>query len=220
MPGASSNRARTNSCWRAAACTRSCGNGSPVASWSSMPRSPTTPDHAPCTRHRAYCGRLLRGCRHARCHAPACDRPARHLRQPADGPDRRPAAGRGAPPAHRGLRRPLPPAVAIAIRAGVSAEDDVRRVRSLLLATGLLATCASQPMDPTADLPPDAVPTTRTEANGDVITEYRVAGQLRVVRVEPSRGPVYYLYDRNRDGLPDEEGDNPPQTYFKLFDWN
>ncbi|HEY9540928.1 MAG TPA: DUF2782 domain-containing protein [Luteimonas sp.] len=94
------------------------------------------------------------------------------------------------------------------------------RVVTLLLATGLLAACASQPMDPTADLPPDAVPTTRTEANGDVITEYRVAGQLRVVRVEPSRGPVYYLYDRNRDGLPDEEGDNPPQTYFKLFDWN
>src|SRR3546814_11443346 len=75
-------------------------------------------------------------------------------------------------------------------------------------------------MDPTADLPPDAVPTTRTEANGDVITEYRVAGQLRVVRVELSRGPVYYLYDRNRDGLPDEEGDNPPYTYLKLFYWN
>src|SRR3546814_2278204 len=32
-------------------------------------------------RHRAYCGRLLRGCRHARCHAPACDRPARRLRR-------------------------------------------------------------------------------------------------------------------------------------------
>src|SRR3546814_434378 len=33
MPGASSNRARTNSCWRAAACTRSCGHGSPVGTW-------------------------------------------------------------------------------------------------------------------------------------------------------------------------------------------
>ena len=71
-----------------------------------------------------------------------------------------------------------------------------------------------------ADIPEDAVPTTRTEANGDVVTEYRVAGQLRVVRIEPSRGPAYYLYDRDGDGLPDKEGDNPPQTYFKLFEWN
>ena len=93
------------------------------------------------------------------------------------------------------------------------------RLAMLLLATGLLAACASQPVDPIADLPPDAVPTTRTEANGDVITEYRVAGQLRVVKVEPSRGPAYYLYDRDGDGLPDQEGDNPPQTYFKLFEW-
>src|SRR3546814_18547864 len=112
----------------------------------------------------------------------------------------------------------MPPARAIAHTAGVSSEDAVMRVVTLLLATGLLAACASQPMDPTADLPPDAVPTTRTEANGDVITEYRVAGQLRVVRVEPSRGPVYYPYDRNRDGLPHEEGANPPHTSCKLFD--
>jgi hypothetical protein len=91
-------------------------------------------------------------------------------------------------------------------------------VLSALLA---LSACAAMPIgDPAADIPPDAVPITRTEANGDVITEYRVAGQLRVVKVEPSRGPPYYLYDRNGDGLPDKAGDNPPQTYFKLFDWN
>src|SRR3546814_17137596 len=114
----------------------------------------------------------------------------------------------------------MPPARAIAHTAGVSSEDAVMRVVTLLLATGLLAACASQPMDPTADLQPDAVPTTRTEANGDVITEYRVAGQLRVVRVAPSRGPVYYLYDRNRDGLPAAQGDNPPQPHFPMFSWN
>lgn len=94
-------------------------------------------------------------------------------------------------------------------------------VRATLLAcTLMLSACASVPTDPAADLPPDAVPTTRTEANGDVVTEYRVAGQLRLVKVQPSRGPTYYLYDRDHDGLPDDEGDNPPQTYFKLFDWN
>ena len=87
----------------------------------------------------------------------------------------------------------------------------------LFTATLMLAACATTGGE--ADIPQDAVPSTRTEANGDVITEYRVAGQLRVVRVEPSRGPAYYLYDRDGDGLPDKEGDNPPQTYFKLFEW-
>jgi hypothetical protein len=94
------------------------------------------------------------------------------------------------------------------------------RIAALSALLGLSA-CAAMPAgDPAADIPPDAVPTTRTEANGDVVTEYRVAGQLRVVKIEPSRGPAYYLYDRDGDGLPDKEGDNPPQTYFKLFEWN
>ncbi len=92
---------------------------------------------------------------------------------------------------------------------------------ALFSALLVLSACATTiPADPAVDIPPDAVPTTRTEANGDVITEYRVAGQLRVVKVEPSRGPAYYLYDRDGDGLPDKAGDNPPQTYFKLFEWN
>lgn len=61
---------------------------------------------------------------------------------------------------------------------------------------------------------------TRTERNGDVITEFRIAGQLRAVRVQPSRGPVYYLYDRDGDGNIDARGqDNAPQTYFRLFEW-
>ena len=91
---------------------------------------------------------------------------------------------------------------------------------SLALAV-LLAGCATDPALERPDgLPPDAVETTRTEANGDVITEYRIAGQLRAVRVQPSRGPVYYLYDRDGDGsIDNREGDNPPQTYFRLFEW-
>ncbi len=68
-----------------------------------------------------------------------------------------------------------------------------------------------------AELPADAVAATRTEANGDQITEYRVAGQLRLVKVQPPRGPAYYLQDRNGDGRPDE--DNVSPVYFKLFEW-
>ncbi|MGV8932534.1 MAG: DUF2782 domain-containing protein [Luteimonas sp.] len=91
---------------------------------------------------------------------------------------------------------------------------------ALLSSVLALAACATMDGTSSTDIPPDAVPTTRTESNGDVVTEYRVAGQLRVVKIEPSRGPSYYLYDRDGDGMPDKAGDNPPQTYFKLFDWN
>ena len=90
---------------------------------------------------------------------------------------------------------------------------------ALLLPLALaLAACATT-ADPAIDIPPDAVENTRTEANGDVITEYRVAGQLRMVRVQPSRGPAYYLYERDGQLVSTKPGDDPPQTYFKLFSW-
>jgi hypothetical protein len=84
-----------------------------------------------------------------------------------------------------------------------------------LAATLALGACATTG----PEIPADAVAATRTEANGDTITEYRVGNQLRVVEVDPARGPAYYLYDRDGDGVVDKAGDNPPQTYFKLFSW-
>ncbi len=95
---------------------------------------------------------------------------------------------------------------------------------SLLLAPLLLglAACATRGGQNTAeapaDIPPDAVSAVRTMDNGDVVTEYRVAGQLRVLKVQPRRGPAYYLYDRNADGRVDEERGTSP-IYFKLFEW-
>ncbi len=81
----------------------------------------------------------------------------------------------------------------------------------------LLGACATTGGEP--KIPEGAQETTRTAANGDVITEYRVGNQLRVVKVVPARGPTYYLYDRDADGIIDNAGDNPPQTWFKLFEW-
>jgi hypothetical protein len=102
----------------------------------------------------------------------------------------------------------------------------------LLLAMGslpavLLPGCASRgealPVPQTADgayvVPDDAVAAERTEENGDVVTEYRVAGQLRMVKVVPARGPTYYLIDRNGDGRVDTADGSAPATYFKLFSW-
>src|SRR5690606_33741234 len=82
-----------------------------------------------------------------------------------------------------------------------------------------LAACASTPDPAAVEIPPGAEEVVRTEANGDVITEYRVGGELRVVQVKPLRGPTYYLYVRDGRVMSTRDGDDPPQTYFKLFGW-
>jgi hypothetical protein len=94
----------------------------------------------------------------------------------------------------------------------------MRHTCTLALAAALaLAGCATAAPETMLD---DAVSNTRTEANGDVITEYRVGGALRMVKVEPSRGPTYYIYDRNGDGVVNEsDARDGPLTYYKLFSW-
>jgi len=94
-------------------------------------------------------------------------------------------------------------------------------IAPLLLALAGCASLASQ-NDPAVDLA-DAQVAVRTEPNGDVIEEYRVAGQLRMVKVTPSRGAAYYLMDENGDGRLDRskgasEKDVSP-VYWKLYGW-
>ncbi|NLA67211.1 MAG: DUF2782 domain-containing protein [Gammaproteobacteria bacterium] len=93
------------------------------------------------------------------------------------------------------------------------------RHATVLAAALQLGACAST-ADPYAQIPEDAVETTRTEPNGDVITEYRVDGRLRALRVVPSRGATFYLFDRDGDGIVDGERDGVSPVYFKLFEWN
>lgn len=83
---------------------------------------------------------------------------------------------------------------------------------SAVLAAGCATTGGANPQ-----IPEDAVGTTLTEPNGDVVTQYRVAGQLRMVKVVPLRGPTYYLYDRDGDGKIDVSDGDAPVTYYKLF---
>ena len=90
------------------------------------------------------------------------------------------------------------------------------RIIPTLMATLLLVACAS---DPTAALPADAVPVTRTESNGDVITEYRVAGTLKMIKVQPFRGPTYYIHDRDGDGRLDWDKGEAPMTHYQLYSW-
>lgn len=89
---------------------------------------------------------------------------------------------------------------------------------AILFAVLALAACATA--GPEQMLAEGSVPTTRTEANGDVITEYRIGGTLKMVKVVPARGPTYYIYDRNGDGVVTEaDAHKGPLTYYKLFGW-
>jgi hypothetical protein len=97
------------------------------------------------------------------------------------------------------------------------------RTAPVLAALVLLSACASDgaplPEPPGGmALPEGAVEAVRTADNGDTIYEYRVAGQLRMVKVVPARGATYYLVDRNGDGKVDFEQGEVPATWFKLFD--
>jgi hypothetical protein len=95
----------------------------------------------------------------------------------------------------------------------------MNRSIAALAAALLLAACATQG-GPVEGIPENAVETTRTEPNGDVITEYRVDGRVRALRVQPARGPTYYLFDRNGDGVVDSARDGVSPVYFRLFEWN
>ena len=79
-----------------------------------------------------------------------------------------------------------------------------------------LASCATL-NDPSRDLS-GAVVTQRMAENGDLVSEYRVAGQLRLIKVQPSRGPAYFIKDENGDGVIDKRDGLAP-VYWKLFGW-
>lgn len=110
---------------------------------------------------------------------------------------------------------------AIAHTVAIANEDPAMRFApSSLLLVLALASCATTGDEAAPPIPENAVPNTYTESNGDVITEYRVGTQLRIVKVVPARGFTYYIYDRNGDGVVNEhDARRGPLVYFKLFSW-
>ena len=88
----------------------------------------------------------------------------------------------------------------------------------LLAVAGCASPAGSTPAD--IDLASAQV-AVRTEKNGDTIEEYRVAGNLRMVKVTPARGAAYYLYDSDGDGRLDKSKDNVDVSpvYWKLYGW-
>jgi hypothetical protein len=96
----------------------------------------------------------------------------------------------------------------------------------LLLCAGAMAAEPAQPAqkapDAAAPEPPD-LPSQDVIVNGEVIEpdvkiikredstiyEYRINGQLYMVKVQPVVGPPYYLVDRNGDGEFDSRSTDP-----------
>jgi len=92
-------------------------------------------------------------------------------------------------------------------------------MKIVLFVATLLALSGCATMSPDPDIPEGADRSVRTEDNGDVIEEYRVAGQLRIVKVTPPRGPAYYLIDDNGDGRMDRGKGEVKPVYYKLYGW-
>lgn len=91
-----------------------------------------------------------------------------------------------------------------------------------LTACLLLPACASvDDMAGAPEIPADAVENIRTEANGDVVAEYRVGGRIAVVKITPANGPTYYLTDADGDGRLERtaHGTRDVPVYFKLYGW-
>ncbi len=61
--------------------------------------------------------------------------------------------------------------------------------------------------------------TRKSMDNGDTVEEYRVGGTLRMVKVTPSRGAPFYMYDRDGDGRMDSDKDGTKPVYWKLYSW-
>jgi hypothetical protein len=73
---------------------------------------------------------------------------------------------------------------------------------------------------PESDEPPTV--SIRTGENGDVIEEYRMNGQLYMVKVTPQRGKPYYLYDTDGNGKlnRDEGGPRVSPVYWTIYEWD
>lgn len=114
------------------------------------------------------------------------------------------------------MRLPTPPLPAAAVLASIC-------LACIVLLSGCASSGEALPVPQTSDggyaVPEGAVEAVRVQDNGDTVYEYRVAGQLRMVKVVPARGPTYYLVDRNGDGKVNPEDGEAPAAYYQLFSW-
>jgi hypothetical protein len=95
----------------------------------------------------------------------------------------------------------------------------MKRTSLILLPLLALTACASLGGDRVPVELRNADVVSKTIDNGDKIDEYRVGGQLRMVKITPERGAPYYLYDKDGDGHFDNQKDGVSPVYWKLYSW-
>lgn len=81
------------------------------------------------------------------------------------------------------------------------------------------APAAPLPASPDELIDPDV---TIIETDTELIYEYRVNGQVYMVKVQPVAGPPYYMMDLDGDGLLDVQNQRPPELavpQWLLFSW-
>jgi hypothetical protein len=99
----------------------------------------------------------------------------------------------------------------------------------LLLFAAPLLPGEEAPVPEPPDLPPKVESgqvlepeVTIVESEKQVTHEYRINGQLYMVKVIPTAGPPYYLLDTDGDGELDVRRDRPDETFvpqWVLFSW-
>ena len=105
-------------------------------------------------------------------------------------------------------------------------------IAALLLAAPLQAAQAAGPQAPPRATPLPPVPVQQQEGLEPEVTiiqdrrktvyEYRVAGRLYMVRVQPKAGPPYYFLDTDGDGQLDVRREGPGEeavNQWVLFRW-
>ena len=105
---------------------------------------------------------------------------------------------------------------------------------AMLLALAAAASVAPVPASKDVPIPEKIPPPASTEDaptvnirtmdNGDVVEEYRLAGQLTMVRITPLHGKPYYLYDDNGNGRLDrsdaERNAGVSPVYWVIYEWD
>ena len=109
-----------------------------------------------------------------------------------------------------------PLVLALAVQAEPASDASAAAVRDDVPVPEKIPSPPSEQTEPTVSI--------RTGENGDRIEEYRLNGQVTMVRVTPQRGPTYTLVDSNGDGRLDEVDAEPnggiAPVYWTVYEWN
>lgn len=116
--------------------------------------------------------------------------------------------------------RHLLPLLSIAIfTAPLAAQDETPEPPAVPEQAEVIDSAPVTPQVQDEELQPEVTIIRRGE---DVVEEYRVGGQLYMVKITPSKGLPYYLIDSDGDGSLEtrrNELDNPEVIMWRIFSW-